>query len=67
MMLRNGEYEIDGDRITIPRRVLEEFRDHYRKVSVECSEKGNKLQAWFYMGKADVCVGMLKMFDQLEL
>ena len=70
MVLRDGEYEINGDKITIPKKVLEEFRDHYKSLSFAQNkpkkEGGNRYLSWMYMGKYDVCVSLLKMFEPLE-
>lgn len=66
MELRGNEYKIEDDGIWIKKEVLESWRDHYRKVSIDCREKGNMWLAWFYMGKRDMCVDLLKMFEPLE-
>ena len=67
MVLRDGEYEISGDKITIPKKVLEKFRDHYYKLSCDFNkpkkEGGQRYLAWMYAGKFDVCVSLLKMFE----
>ena len=44
MTLRNGDYEIHGDSITIRKEVLERWRDHWHdgsKVTVRISKKTN--------------------------
>ena len=67
MTLRNGEYEIHGDSITIRKEVLEQWRDHYHMKGREKSEAdGPTWQSWYYWGKADVFVDLLKMFEPLE-
>ena len=67
MTLRNGEYEIHGDSITIRKEVLEQWRDHYHMKGREKSEAdGPTWQSWYYWGKADVFVGLLKLFEPLE-
>ena len=67
MTLRNGEYEIHGDSITIRKEVLEQWRDHYHMKGREKSEAdGPTWQSWYYWGKADVFVDLLKLFEPLE-
>lgn len=67
MVFEKDEYRIMDDGIWISRKTLEECRDHYNKVSLGCDRNRNMLQAWLYMGKRDVYVDMLKMFEPLEL
>lgn len=57
------DYKIDGDYLCISKAELEKWRDHYNAVA---SEKGKGEIGWFYVGKADVLVDMLKMFEPLE-
>ena len=67
MTLRNGDYEIHGDSITIRKEVLEQWRDHYHMKGREKSEAdGPTWQSWYYWGKADVFVDLLKLFEPLE-
>ena len=67
MTLRNGDYEIHGDSITIRKEVLEKWRDHYHMKGREKSEAdGPTWQSWYYWGKADVFVDLLKLFEELE-
>lgn len=63
MTLRKGEYEINEDSITIKKEVLQQWRDHYLKVSK--SESREQLSL-LYLGKHDVIVDILKMFEPLE-
>lgn len=63
MTLRKGEYEINEDSITIKKEVLEQWRDHYLEVSK--SESREQLSL-LYLGKHDVIVDILKMFEPLE-
>ena len=63
MTLRKGEYEINEDSITIKKEVLEQWRDHYSEVSK--SESREQLSL-LYLGKHDVIVDILKMFEPLE-
>ena len=70
MELRNGEYEIKDDKIIIPKKVLEEWRDHYCKVADSNKSKwlkeGNNFAFPHYIGKATVFIDLLKMFEPLE-
>ena len=67
MTLRNGDYEIHGDSITIRKEVLERWRDHYNMKGREKSEAdGPTWPSWYYWGKADVFVDLLKLFEELE-
>ena len=63
MTLRKGEYEINEDSITIKKEILEQWRDHYLEVSK--SESREQLSL-LYLGKHDVIVDILKMFEPLE-
>ena len=62
MTLRNGEYEIHGDSITIRKDVLEQWHKHYNNVS---KENYDYMQAYF-AGKADDVLDLLKLFEPLE-
>ena len=63
MTLRKGEYEINEDSITIKKEILEQWRDHYLEASK--SESREQLSL-LYLGKHDVIVDILKMFEPLE-
>lgn len=63
MTLRKGEYEVNEDSITIKKEILEQWRDHYLEVSK--SESREQLSL-LYLGKHDVIVDILKMFEPLE-
>lgn len=60
MVLQN--YKIDGDNIIISKQELEEWRDHY---DAEAMKKGRGKIGWFYLGKREVLIDILKMFDEL--
>lgn len=66
MIFRNGEYEIsaDGEKITITKKALEKWRDHYNKVVREGIL--NNLMMVYYNGKSDALCEILKMFEPLE-
>ena len=56
------DYKIDGDYICISKKELEEWRDHYGQVE---KLQSNSHLRWFYTGKRDVCIDILKMFEPL--
>lgn len=56
------DYKVEGDYICISKDELEKWRDHYESVA---SEKGRGKIGWFYLGKREVLIDMLKMFDSL--
>jgi hypothetical protein len=64
-------YKIEGDSITLNKKELVEIRDHYCKVADKFKpKKGDEnfdFKYPFYIGKADIVVDILKMFEPLEL
>ena len=52
---------VDGDKITLDKKELEELRDHYNDVAR--SYDIENFHYGFYLGKADVCVEMLQCWD----
>lgn len=66
MTFRGKEYKIENDGIWIDKKVLEEWRNHYNKVSHECNMDKSKLLSCFYIGKAEVLKDLLDMFEPLE-
>ena len=56
------DYKIDGEYICISKKELEEWREHYHNVA---SEKGKGRIGWFYLGKREVLIDILKMFEPL--
>jgi len=73
MVLEKDEYVVYDDKITISKKALEECRDHYCKVADKFKPKPKKCDEKFdfkypfYLGKADVCIDLLKHFEPLEL
>lgn len=71
MVLEKDEYRIEGDGIWISKKALEEYRNHYCNVADKFKPKPKKQDLdfrWpFYIGKADVCIDLLKHFEPLEL
>lgn len=69
MVFKN--YKIEGESITLNKKELEEIRDHYCKVADKFKpKKGDEkfdFKYPFYIGKADIVVDILKMFEPLEL
>ena len=66
MMLRNGEYRIDGDGIWISKEVLEQWKKQYRENAESLFSDENQVLAFYYSGKADVFTDILKTFEPLE-
>ena len=66
MTLRQGEYEITDDAITIKKEVLEQLRDHYYNVAIDMELSEQDEKQMFYLGKHEVIVNLLKMFESLE-
>lgn len=66
MVFEKGEYSIsdDGEKITISKKVLEEWRNHYKKVVRD--EMPNNIMMAYYNGKSEVFRDILKMFEPLE-
>ena len=67
MVLQNGEYKIENDGIWVKKEVLEQLRDHYAGIGngiIKCDNK--EPNALYYIGKADICKDLLKMFEPLE-
>ena len=60
MVLDKKEYEIKGDNIIISKKELEAWRDHYYKVASNTTNDGHLV--WFYRGKHEVIVDLLKHF-----
>lgn len=63
MILQNGDYEINGDSITIRKEVLQDWYNHYSKVAKSKVGMPNKM---YWHGKADDVLDLLKLFEPLE-
>ena len=59
------DYKIDGDYIKVSKAELEQLRDHYGNVASSYTTK-DMHRWWYYMGKREICIDMLKMFEPLE-
>lgn len=66
MTLRKDEYRIDGDNITIPKKILERLRDHYQNIVQRKQAQNISLGQYYYLGKATVLTDLLKLFEPLE-
>lgn len=69
MRFENLEYivtkNVPDESITITKRALEKWRDHYLKVADECKKEPFK---WgLYLGKADALIDILKHFEEEEV
>lgn len=70
MVLDKKEYFIQDDGIWISKKALEEFRTQFTTLA---KEKGgqpeldiSKTDIWYYLGKRDVLIDLLKHFEPLE-
>ena len=66
MTLREGDYSIECDKITIPKKVLKEIRDNYKSLSEMSRLSGKHELSLIYLGKTEVFIDLLKMFEPLE-
>ena len=70
MTFRGKDYKIENNGIWIDKKVLEECKNHYFKVADKFKPKQKKQELDFrypfYLGKADMCIDLLKHFEQLE-
>lgn len=68
MKLEKDEYcithRIPCDTITITKKALEEWRDHYRKIEISEDHPARRFMVGFYTGKADVLTEILKHFEE---
>ena len=71
MQLERDEFKITDDGIWISKKALEECKKHYCKVADKFKPKKKDadldFKYPFYIGKADMCVDLLKHFEPLEL
>lgn len=65
MVLKN--VSIENDCITIPKEELEKWASSYQDVGKYFMEHGCPTwQSWFYWGKREVLVDLLKHFERYE-
>ena len=64
------DYKIEGDSITLTKQKIQEAKNHYCKVADKFKPKKNDTtldpRYMLYIGKADVLIDILKMFEPLE-
>ena len=60
------DYKVDGEDIYISKKELEKCRDNYHKLAQHHKENHDSFRQAFYLGKRDVCIDILKMFESLE-
>ena len=70
MILQDDEYNIQDDGIWISKKAIEEFRTQFTTLA---KEKGgqpeldiSKTDMWYYLGKRDVLIDLLKHFEPHE-
>ena len=70
MILQANEFKIENDGIWISKKAIEEFRTQFTTLA---KEKGgqpeldiSKTDMWYYLGKRDVLIDLLKHFEPLE-
>ena len=70
MVLQDDEYRIQDDGIWISKKALKEFRTQFTAIA---KEKGGQPELdisntdmWYYLGKRDVMIDLLKHFEPLE-
>lgn len=56
------DYAIEDEYIKVSKKELEALADHYYNEAIKY---GNGKIGWFYLGKREVLIDMLKMFDSL--
>lgn len=70
MVIRGDDYKIEGEGIWLSKELLEKYKAHYLNVAEghRDSWKKNKdtFKFPFYVGKAEVMIDILKMFEPLE-
>ena len=57
---------IDGDYIKVSKAELEQLRDHYGGLAQHHTKNRDLFRQALYLGKRDVCIDMLKVFEPLE-
>ena len=63
MVLDDKEYRIEGEGIWISKDTLAKYRNHYGKVADQY--KKEDFRYGLYLGKADIMIDLLKMFEPL--
>lgn len=64
------EVEIKGDTITLKKKELERAAEHYFEMADKFKPKPgadrDDYRRWFYLGKADSLIDILKMFKPID-
>ena len=70
MILQANDFKIENDGIWISKKAIEEFRTQFTTLA---KEKGGQLELyisntdmWYYLGKRDALIDLLKHFEPLE-
>lgn len=70
MILQDDEYKIENDGIWISKKALEEWKEHYLKVSdnhkQDFVKSKDNIKFPYFLGKSGVLSDLLKMFEDLE-
>lgn len=70
MVIRGNDYRIEGEGIWLSKKLLEDYKAHYLNVAEgnRDSWKKNKdtFRFPFFVGKVEVLIDILKMFEPLE-
>ena len=67
MQFQDNEYSVTEDSITISKKALEDWRDHYVTISSEFKFSERPDMVMFYIGKADALTEILKHFEDTEI
>ncbi len=57
---------VDGDKITLSRKELEEWHEHYYKLAEKYMKALDSYRSALYMGKADTLLYILRCFEVKE-
>lgn len=70
MILHSDEFRIDGDGIWISKKAIEEFSTLFTDIAKGKSGYPEldiaNTDMWYYLGKRDVLIELLKHFEPLE-
>lgn len=70
MVLQKDDFKIQDDGIWISKKAIEEFRTQFTTLAKEKSGQPeldiSNVDMWYYLGKRDVMIDLLKHFEPLE-
>ena len=70
MILQGNDFKIENDGIWISKNAIEEFRTQFTALAKEKSNLPEldiaNTDMWYYLGKRDVLIDLLKHFEPLE-